>query len=152
MAEELLERVRREIHERKQAAQAAYEESGRLERALAALGPASQNAARERDGASPRRRSRRRRARARPGANRERILALARERPGVTAGEIAEATGIARSTVTTTLTRLVEAGEVESVPLPGGRPGFRLLDGGEPPLPQASDAAAAPERTPAPSG
>jgi len=39
MAEDLLARVVREIRERRQAAQAAYEESRRLERALAALGP-----------------------------------------------------------------------------------------------------------------
>jgi hypothetical protein len=38
MSEELLERVLREIRERKQAARAAVEESARLERALAALG------------------------------------------------------------------------------------------------------------------
>jgi hypothetical protein len=46
MAEELLERVLREIRERKQVAQAAYDERRRLEQALAAVGPASAQFAR----------------------------------------------------------------------------------------------------------
>jgi hypothetical protein len=70
MAEDLLERVRREIHERKQTLQAAHEESRRLERTLAALGPASGTSARDRDGARPRRRARPRRPRATAGTNR----------------------------------------------------------------------------------
>src|SRR5687767_4884970 len=102
MAEELLERVRREIRERKQATQAAVEESRRLERALAALGGAESRVG-SRPAASASRRSSPRRRRAAPGANRAAILALVRERPGVTAGEVAQATGIARSTVSPTL-------------------------------------------------
>jgi predicted HTH transcriptional regulator len=123
MAEDLLVRVLREIRERKEAAQAAYEESRRLERALAALEPAGRR--RRAPAPDPRRRSRARRSRAAPGANREAIVALVRERPAVTAREVAEATGIARSTVTTTLKRLLDAGEIERTSLPGGGTGYR---------------------------
>jgi DNA-binding transcriptional ArsR family regulator len=123
MAEELLERVRREIRERKQAAHAAVEESRRLERALAALGAESRVGSRPAVSASQRSSPRRRRAA--PGTNRAAILALVHERPGVTAGEIAQATGIARSTVSPTLSRLADAGAIERSELPGGRVGFR---------------------------
>jgi DNA-binding transcriptional ArsR family regulator len=166
MGEELLERVLREIGDRKQAARAAYEESRRLEQALAALGPSARSSSRDGGGAATRRRSRPqatpgekarrartgararpRRSRAAPGANRERILALVRERPGATAGEIAEATGIARPTVTTTLRRLADVGEVLRAERPGGPAGFHAPDGElEPaarPRPSSAGAAAA---------
>jgi DNA-binding transcriptional ArsR family regulator len=126
MAEELLERVLREIRERKQTAHAAVEESARLERALAALGDDARGPA---AGAAVRRSRRARRSpqgrmRAAPGANRDAILALVRERPGVSAGEIAHATGIPRSTVSPTLARLVDGGAIERSQLPGGGIGF----------------------------
>jgi DNA-binding transcriptional ArsR family regulator len=124
MAEDLLAR---EIRERRQAAQAAYEESRRLERALAALGSEpSATAGSVPDSARPPRRPARRRRRAAPGANREAILAVVRERPGVSAGEIAQATGIARSTVSPTLSRLIATGAAERTELPAGGVGFRL--------------------------
>jgi DNA-binding transcriptional ArsR family regulator len=126
MAEDLLERILSEIRERKQAAQAAVEETARLERALAALerdpdGPAAEAAVRPSRRA---RRSSRRRTRAAPGANRDAILAVVRQRPGASAGEVSEATGIPRSTVSPTLARLVDAGAIERTQLPGGV-GFR---------------------------
>jgi hypothetical protein len=52
MGEELLERVLREIGDRKQAARAAYEESRRLEQALAALGPSSRSSSCDGGGAA----------------------------------------------------------------------------------------------------
>jgi DNA-binding transcriptional ArsR family regulator len=127
MAEDLLERIRREIRERRQAAQAAHEESRRLERALAALRYEPPAASRLVDDA-PRRqqRSAPRRPRAAPGANREAILAVVHERPGVTAGEIAQVTGIPRSAVSPALSRLAGGGAVERTPLPGGGVGFRV--------------------------
>jgi DNA-binding transcriptional ArsR family regulator len=165
MPEELLQRVLREIRDRKRAARAACEESRRLEQALAALGPSSRSSPRDGDGAVRRRRSRPqgapgekeggartgrrarpRRSRAAPGANRERIVGLVRERPGVTAGEITEATGIARTTVTTTLRRLVDDGEVQRAQRPDGPPGFHAHDGelepAAPSGPLTADAAA----------
>ena len=118
-----------EIRERKQAAQAAYEE-------VAAARAGAGGARRERDG--------RRRptalegesvrapehaqpaaGRARRGANREAILAAVGERPGATAREIADLTGIARNTVASTLTRLAADGVLERSELPAGGVGFR---------------------------
>jgi DNA-binding transcriptional ArsR family regulator len=126
MGEDLLTRVLGEIRERKQLAQSAYEESRRLERALAALDSdlsgAPDSARRDRRRA---RKPAQPRARAPRGANREAILAVVRDRPGVSAGEIAQATGIARSTVSPTLSRLVAAGTVERTELPSGSVGFR---------------------------
>jgi DNA-binding transcriptional ArsR family regulator len=71
-------------------------------------------------------RSLRRNGRGAPGAKRAAILALLRERPGVSAREIADATGISRSTVTTTLSRLVDASVIERIQPPGGPAGFQL--------------------------
>jgi DNA-binding transcriptional ArsR family regulator len=125
MAEDLLDRIRRELRERLERSRAAYEESRRLEAALAALGTGARpSGPRRRSAASSEPRSPRRR-RARPGANRAAILAVVRERPGVSAGEIAQATGLARSTVSTTLSRAAAAAEVERTQLPGGGVGFR---------------------------
>ena len=62
--------------------------------------------------------------RTRRGANREAILAAVRERPGSTAREIADATGIARNTVASTVTRLAASGALERRALPGGGVGF----------------------------
>jgi DNA-binding IclR family transcriptional regulator len=53
-------------------------------------------------------------------------VAVARERPGATAGELAAATGIARATVSSTLARLVSSGALERTQLPGGGVGFRV--------------------------
>jgi DNA-binding transcriptional ArsR family regulator len=131
MAEDLLVRVLGEIRDRKQAAQAAVEESARLERALAALGrePRTRAASAEATRSRPARRQSPPRKRAARGANRDAVLAVVRERPGVSAGEIAQATGIARSTVAATLARLVDAEAIERTRLPGGGVGFRAHPG-----------------------
>ncbi len=97
MAEHVLERVRREIHEHTQTAERR---------------PRRQRAAQGRN-------------RTRRGANREAILAAVGERPGATARELADATGIARTTVASTLTRLAAAGVLERLELPDGGVGFR---------------------------
>jgi hypothetical protein len=126
VAGDLLDRILREIRERKREARAAYDESRQLERALAALG--------EDTGAAAPRRAKGRsaeRARAQPsrraprGAKREAILAAVRERPGSTAGEIADATGIARATVASTITRLTASGVLERSERPDAGVGFR---------------------------
>ena len=57
---------------------------------------------------------------ARRGANREAILAAVGERPGATAREIADFTGIARATVASTVTRLAADGVLERSELPAG--------------------------------
>jgi DNA-binding transcriptional ArsR family regulator len=126
MADDLLSRIVGEIRERKEASRAAYEESQRLERALEALEAGAADAgARER---AARRRARvpGGRWRAAPGANREAIVAVVRERPGVTAGEIVSVTGIARATVSSTVARLAGGGTLERVEMAGGGVGFRV--------------------------
>jgi CRP-like cAMP-binding protein len=129
MARDLLDRIVAEIRERKQAAQAAYEESLQLERALAALDASAPGAAgqrRSKGSRSARHNTPKAAAgRARRGANREAILAAVSDRPGATAREIADFTGVARNTVASTLTRLAAAGEIERSELPAGRVGFR---------------------------
>jgi DNA-binding transcriptional ArsR family regulator len=123
--EDLLDRVLSEIRERLERSRAAYEESQVLERALAALGPgASARADRTDARAASTRRPGPRRRRAAAGANREAILAVVRERPGVSVGEVQAATGIARSSVSVVLTRLVGEGALRRDQLPGGGVGF----------------------------
>lgn len=129
MARELLDQILAEIRDRKQAAQAASEESQQLEQALAALDASATGDAGQRR--SNGRQSGRRgttkpmASRARRGANREAILAAVSERPGATAREIADLTGVARNTVASTLTRLAAAGVLERTELPAGGVGFR---------------------------
>ena len=122
---DLLDRVLREIRERKERARAAVEETERLEAALVALDG-------ERAGGSrtPRRSGGRRRAAGRPraprSANRAALIGVVSERPGVSVGELARATGIARATVTSTLSKLVADATLERVELPAGTHGYRL--------------------------
>jgi hypothetical protein len=128
MAEELLERIIRELRERKEAARAAYEESVRLQAALDALGGTGAGgggaatvtavAPAPAPGAAPARRTAR-------GENRRRILAVVEERAGASAGEVAQVTGIARPTVASTLGKLAGDGEVVRVERPAGGVGFR---------------------------
>ncbi|MGB2712489.1 MAG: helix-turn-helix domain-containing protein [Conexibacter sp.] len=56
------------------------------------------------------------------GANREAILAVVRERPGVSAAEVAEVTKIAKPTVHTTISQLKRKGILE----PEGSNGVKL--------------------------
>jgi hypothetical protein len=125
---DLLDRILQEIRDRKEAARAAYEESERLQRALAALetdqSPRGDSRARRRGGGGGA--TGRRRSRAAPGTNRAATLGLVDERPGVTAGELAAASSIAHATVSTTVACLVRGGVVERIELPGGGVGFRL--------------------------
>ena len=125
MADDLLSRILGEIRERKEVSRAAFEESQRLERALAAL-KADGKRASVRGGDVRQRRRGGGGRRAAPGANRDAIVAVVRDRPGVTAGEIASATGIARATVSSTAARLAGSGTLERVELPGGGVGFRV--------------------------
>jgi hypothetical protein len=112
----LLHHIVREIGERNEASRAAFEESRRLEAALAALDEVAGDGA----GASasrpgPRRRiARRAGSRAPRGENARRIRAEIEQRPGATAGDVAAVTGIARSTVASTLGKLARGGELEN--------------------------------------
>src|SRR5829696_8266542 len=58
-------------------------------------------------------------ARAPRGANREAVLTVVRERPGVTAGELAVASGVRGGTLYSLLGRLTAGGELAKRELPG---------------------------------
>jgi DNA-binding transcriptional ArsR family regulator len=59
------------------------------------------------------------------GANREAILKLVGERPGVSAAEIADVTKITRAVTYNTLSKLVQQGLLAKSELPGGQTGYR---------------------------
>ena len=65
------------------------------------------------------------RRRAPRGANREAILQVVRERPGVSAAEVADVTSIAKPTVHTTISQLKRKGILE----PEGANGVKLAKG-----------------------
>ena len=69
--------------------------------------------------------ARKQRTRAPRGANREAILTIVGERPGVTAAEIADVTKISRAVTYNTLAKLVSQGKVEKTELPGGQTGYK---------------------------
>ena len=125
VARDLLDRIIREIRERMDESRGAYEESRRLQAALAALGSGADSKQRAALPKPQKRRPPRRASRAPRGENLRGIRAAIEERPGASAGEVASATGIARPTVATTLGKLVRDGELERCELPGGRVGFR---------------------------
>jgi len=66
------------------------------------------------------------RARAPRGANREAVLSVVRERPGVTASELAATSGVTGSTLYALLRRLTEQGVLVKRELPGGQSGYAL--------------------------
>jgi hypothetical protein len=70
------------------------------------------------------------RRRAARGANREAVLAVVRERPGVTTRELAAASGVTGGTLYSLLSRLNEQGELAKRELPGGQTGYALPSGG----------------------
>jgi hypothetical protein len=69
------------------------------------------------------------RARARRGANREAVLAVVRDRPGVTASELAAASEVTGGTLYALLRRLTDQGELAKRELPGGQTGYALASG-----------------------
>jgi sugar-specific transcriptional regulator TrmB len=75
--------------------------------------------------AAPSRAARKARTRAPRGANREAILKLVGERPGVSAAEVADVTKISRAVTYNTLAKLVQQGRLEKTELPGGQTGYK---------------------------
>ena len=129
--EQRLEEVERELA----ALEPLVRERERLEAALstpvfATSGPAP---ARREAKVAPARKTR---TRAPRGANREAILKIVSERPGVGAAEIADVTKITRAVTYNTLSKLVEQGEIKKTELPGGQTGYQ-------PAPPVAEAPAA---------
>ena len=102
-------------------------EREQLQEALATAPFAAEPAARPATkGTSPRKS----RTRAPRGANREAILSVVGERPGVSATEIADVTKISRAVTYNTLAKLVEQGRLAKTELPGGQTGYRAVEPG----------------------
>jgi hypothetical protein len=113
--EERIAVLTQELNDKRQAfrreTEADEEELRRLSHAHAQLTGQAVEPAGKSNGRSTPRRPR--------GQNRQDILAVVRERPGVSPVEVAQATGIQKNVVYTTLTKMTEAGEVAKVNLPG---------------------------------
>jgi predicted HTH transcriptional regulator len=73
--------------------------------------------------------ARKSRPRAPRGANREAIVRVVGERPGVSAAEISDVTKISRAVTYNTLAKLVEQGKIAKTELPGGQTGYKPSDG-----------------------
>jgi hypothetical protein len=65
--------------------------------------------------------------------NRERVVALVRERPGITKAELKDAAGLSSAGVAQNLRRMLDRGEVREEALPGGATGYRLAKDRTPP-------------------
>ena len=72
--------------------------------------------------------TRKTRTRAPRGANREAILGVVGERPGVSAAEISDVTKISRAVTYNTLAKLIEQGRIAKTELPGGQTGYKPGD------------------------
>ncbi len=130
---DLVGQIQRDIEKRLQELRPLIEEKERLEAVLAALtnGSASTTPSAPRPRATATRSVARapyaagRGRRAPRGANRDAILTVVRERPGVSAAEVAEITRIAKPTVHTTISQLKRKGILE----PEGSGGVKLARG-----------------------
>ena len=119
--------LRRDLEERLSAIErelAAYEpllqERRQIEEALERPPFAAQ-----RRTAATRGTSRKQTKRAPRGANREAIVGVVSERPGVSAAEISHVTKISRAVTYNTLAKLVSQGRLEKTDLPGGQTGYK---------------------------
>lgn len=112
---DLLTRIRADIDKRLDELRPQIEEIPRLEAALKALDEMDGRPA-SRTRASTRKTTARRRSttkRAPRGQNRDAILKVISERHGVSAGEVANATKIAKPTVYSTISKLLKEGAVK---------------------------------------
>jgi hypothetical protein len=136
---DLVDETLRGIRERLKELAPAVAEYGRLEAAYAALDGSgsgsdqarkagADTARRERGGGGRRAGSIRRRAggRAKRGQNKAAVFGVIEQRPGVTVGELASVTGIAKPLIYNTTRAGIERGELERVALPGGHHGFKM--------------------------
>jgi DNA-binding transcriptional ArsR family regulator len=132
---DLLDRIQEEIRERLDASREAVREYERLQAALEALDGAARPASRGDRTQTPtvaRTRARRRvrpagsRRRAPRGANRDAVLRVVGERPGITTSELAAASGVAKPTLYALLSSLTKQGVLQRQQLPGGQSGYRV--------------------------
>jgi DNA-binding transcriptional ArsR family regulator len=114
----MIDTIRKQIEER---LDQLLSEAEKLRRALAALdprggssAPARATASRPRPAATRERTPQRTRStrRTAPGETKSRVLEALSDGKAMTAGEVATATGLARPTVSTTLSKLAKSGDV----------------------------------------
>ena len=138
---DLLDSIRAQLRTRLDELRPLVGEYERLQAAEAALAHGSLTGTRaqserrasqaQRGGASGARRlgSRRRsRVSGEREANREKLLALVRERPGITKAELNAAAGLSSAGVAQNLRRMLDRGQVREEALPGGAIGYRITD------------------------
>jgi hypothetical protein len=136
---DLLDSIRGQLRARLDELRPLVREYQRLQDAARALGdgPAasptraggSKRAERGRDGGARAGTRRRSSAADEREANRQRILELVRERPGITRAEVKDAAGVSGAGVGQNLRRMLDRGEVQEEALPGGATGYRIADG-----------------------
>jgi hypothetical protein len=138
---ELLQRIQGEIRQRRTASAAAVLEYERLQSALVALdgvaGAAAPRSVARTTNVTPtalaRKAPRRQPAKRAPrGANRDAVLRVVGDRPGVGVDELASATGVKKPVLYALLGRLVEQSELVKEALPSGSTGYALPRAGAP--------------------
>jgi hypothetical protein len=136
---DLLDSIRRQLRTRLDELRPLIREYQRLQDAERALGDgpprSAKRAARPKQAEPPRTGSARTASRRRPSApaareaNRQKILDLVRQRPGITRAELKDAASLSGAGVAQNLRRMLDRGEVREKALPGGTTGYRLADG-----------------------
>jgi hypothetical protein len=147
---DLLDSIRAQLRTRLDELRPLVREYERLQEAEAALADGSSARTRagqpERSGSQARRGGARRvgsRRRSSSSAEREvtreKVLALVRERPGITKAELKDAAGLSSAGVAQNLRRMLDRGEVREEALPGGATGYRIADDRAAPSPSRAD-------------
>jgi hypothetical protein len=136
----LLDSIRAQLRTRLEELRPLVREYDRLQQAEAALADGSPTRGKrpdqpKRNGSQARRGGARgagSRRRSNPSAerevNREKVVALVRERPGITKAELKEAAGLSSAGVAQNLRRMLDRGEVREEALPSGATGYRIAD------------------------
>jgi Winged helix-turn-helix DNA-binding len=142
---DLLDSIRGELRTRLNELRPLVREYERLQEASAALADGSSTSGKGagqprrsesqvRQGSARRAGSRRRSSSAAErDINRGKVLALVRERPGITKAELKEAAGLSSAGVAQNLRRMLDRGEIREEALPGGATGYRIADEQSPP-------------------
>jgi hypothetical protein len=136
---DLLDSIRAQLRTRLDELRPLVGEYERLQAAEAALadgsstgtgaGQSERRASQARRGGARRPGSRRRsRVSGEREADREKLLALVRERPGITKAELKAAAGVSSAGVAQNLRRMLGRGQVREEALPSGAIGYRISD------------------------
>jgi hypothetical protein len=142
---DLLDSIRTELRTRLDELRPLVREYERLQAAEAALadgsptsgkraGQPKRGGSQARQGGAGRGDARRTRSRRRSSSsadrdvNRKKVVALVRERPGITKAELKDAAGLSSAGVAQNLRRMLDRGQVREEALPGGATGYRIAD------------------------